>query len=86
MPLYTYQSIEPDNPQKSCRICACGFELRRPVSRPELEFCPLCKNPVRKVITSVFSPRILKPLSTTRAKDAGFTVLQRLGSGEYEKL
>jgi len=47
--------------------------------------CPACKKPVRKVISTFTSPSKLKPLSISDAKKAGFTVLKRLGKGEYEK-
>jgi len=86
MPIYEYVSEHPDDPRRSCRICAQGFELRRPMERPPLEKCPLCKNPVRKVISKVNTPRILKPLSVVDAKKAGFTVLERRDKGVYEKL
>jgi len=86
MPIYEYVSESPDDPEHSCRICARGFELRRPVDRPALERCPLCKNPVRKVISRINTPRILKPLSASDAKKAGFTVLEKRDQGVYEKL
>lgn len=83
MPIYEYIT---EDPEKGCRICKRGFELRRPVDRPALEACPLCKNPVKKLITRVHTPKILKPLSVTDAKKAGFTVLERRDKGVYEKL
>ncbi len=86
MPIYEYLSEAPHEPGRSCRVCSRGFELRRPVDRPALEVCPLCKNPVRKVISKVNTPRIAKPLSVTDAKKAGFTVLQKRDQGVYEKL
>lgn len=86
MPIYEYLSSEPDDPDRCCRICAAGFELRRPVDRPPLETCPSCKNPVKKVISRVNSPTITKPFSHTDAKKAGFTVLQKRDEGVFEKL
>ncbi len=86
MPIYEYVSESPEDPELSCRICARGFELRRPVDRPALAICPLCKNPVRKVISRINTPRIAKPLSITDAKKAGFTVLEKRDQGVYEKL
>ena len=84
MPIYEYIT---EDPEKGCRICKRGFELRRPVSRPPLKTCPLCKNAVKKLIaTSISSPKILKPMSVTDAKKAGFTVLERRDKGVYEKL
>ena len=83
MPIYEYIAIDPE---KGCRTCARGFELRRPVDRAPLEKCPLCRNAVKKLITRVNSPKITKPLSVSDAKSAGFTVLKRRDKGVYEKL
>jgi putative FmdB family regulatory protein len=80
MPFYEYELCEGD-----CSVCGGKFTLRRPLSAPELTRCPACKKPVRKVISRVTSPMKLKPLSVSDAKKAGFTVLKRLGKGEYEK-
>ncbi len=33
MPLYEYITTDPE---KGCRICKKGFELRRPLSRPQI--------------------------------------------------
>lgn len=85
MPLYEYISENPGNPEQSCRICARGFELRRPVDREPLQVCPLCKHPVKKKISKVNTPRIAKPLSISDAKKAGFTVLEKRDEGVYEK-
>lgn len=86
MPIYEYLSEDPDDPERSCRICSRGFELRRPVDRPALEACPLCRHPVRKVISRINTPKITKPLSVSDAKKAGFTILERRDKGVYEKL
>jgi len=80
MPFYEYELCEGD-----CTVCGGKFTLRRPLSAPELTKCPACKKPVRKVISAFTSPNKLKPLSISDAKKAGFTVLKRLGKGEYEK-
>jgi putative FmdB family regulatory protein len=80
MPLYEYELIDGD-----CKVCKGKFTLNRPASRPPLGKCPLCRKPVRKVISSFNSPTKLKPLSITDAKKAGFTVLKRIGKGEYER-
>lgn len=80
MPLYEYQLCDGE-----CQICGGAFTLRRPLSAAELTRCPACKRPVRKLISTFNSPLKLKPLSISDAKSAGFTVLKRLGKGEYEK-
>jgi putative FmdB family regulatory protein len=80
MPIYEYELCEGD-----CAICGGKITLRRPLDAPELTKCPLCKKPVRKLISTFNSPVKSKPLSISDAKKAGFTVLKRLGKGEYEK-
>jgi putative FmdB family regulatory protein len=80
MPLYEYELCEGD-----CVVCGGKFTLRRPLNAPELTKCPLCKKPVRKLISSFNSPVLTKPLSISDAKRAGFTVLKKTGKGEYEK-
>ncbi|MDA0766636.1 MAG: zinc ribbon domain-containing protein [Verrucomicrobia bacterium] len=86
MPIYEYVSENPDDPDRCCRICKRGFELRRPVDRAPLEVCPLCKNSVKKLISRINTPRVAKPFSTVDAKKAGFTVLERRDEGVFEKL
>lgn len=81
MPIYEYELVEGD-----CKICRGRFEIRRPASRPPLEKCPLCQKPVRKVISSVNTPKVTRPLSVSEAKQAGFTVLEKRDTGVYERL
>jgi len=80
MPLYEYELCEGD-----CKVCGGRIELQRPLDRPALETCPLCKKPMRKIISRMNTPRIMRPLSITDAKKAGFTVLKRVSKGEYER-
>jgi putative FmdB family regulatory protein len=81
VPIYEYEIIEGD-----CRVCGGHFELRRPTKRPPLTRCPLCKKPVRKVISGVNTPKVSKPLSLSEAKKAGFSVWGKRETGVYEKL
>jgi putative FmdB family regulatory protein len=81
MPLYEYELCEGD-----CKMCGGQFTLRRPMDAPALKDCPLCRKPVRKIISQVSSPKITKPVSYTDAKKAGFTVLKKVSKGEYERL
>ena len=60
--------------------------MRRPVTRPALELCPLCRKPVKKLISKINTPKIAKPLSVSDAKSAGFTVLEKRDQGVYERL
>ena len=80
MPIYEYELCEGD-----CHMCEGKFTLNRPLSAKPLTKCPLCKKPVRKVFSAFSTPTKLKPFSTVDAKKAGFTVLKRLGKGEYER-
>ena len=80
MPIYEYELCDGD-----CKACGGKFTLNRPLSAKPLTNCPACKKPVRKVFSSFSSPIKLKPLSISDAKKAGFTVLKRLGKGEYER-
>ena len=79
-PIYEYELAEGE-----CRVCGGHFELRRPASRPPLEHCPLCRKPVRKVISCPNTPKVTKPLSIAGAKNAGFSVFERRDKGVYEK-
>tara|TARA_B100001250_G_C19696518_1_gene742796 strand:+ start:701 stop:952 length:252 start_codon:yes stop_codon:yes gene_type:complete len=83
MPIYEYIAIDTE---EGCRICSEGFELQRPIDRAPLEVCPLCKEPVQKLISSINTPKVTKPLSVSDAKSAGFTVLEKRDKGTYEKL
>jgi len=80
MPFYEYELCEGN-----CAICGGRFTLYRPLSAPELTHCPVCKKAVRKVMSTFNTPNKLKPLSISDAKRAGFTVLKRIGKGEYER-
>ena len=81
MPIYEYELCDG----AKCAACGTGFTLRRPVTAPPLTKCPACKKPVQKIISGFSTPTKLKPLSVSDAKKAGFTVLKKIGSGEYEK-
>jgi putative FmdB family regulatory protein len=78
MPIYEYEPQDGD-----CKICGGRFELRRPMDREALKACPLCKKPVRKVVSAAHTPRSLPTISA--AKSAGFQVLKRRDEGVYEK-
>ena len=80
MPLYEYELCKGD-----CIACGGRFTLRRPLSAPALTQCPACKKAVRKVLSNFNTPSITKPLSISDAKKSGFTVLKRVGKGEYER-
>jgi hypothetical protein len=53
---------------------------------PVLTECPRCGQPVRpRAVGPVNAPKLTKPTSVSDAKAAGFTVLKRVGRGEFEK-
>jgi hypothetical protein len=82
MPLHFYSPLNPP-----CRLCGTGFEHRQSAGAPELCACPTCGLPVRRVEGQrVNSPKLSAPVSVSRARDAGFTVLKRTSGGEYERL
>lgn len=81
MPIYEYEPLDGQ-----CKICGGRFELRRPADRPPLTHCPLCRKPVRKLISLPNTPRLTKPLSIADAKSAGFAVFERRDAGVYERL
>ena len=80
MPIYEYEVDGGD-----CKVCGGRFELRRPADRPECADCPVCRRPVKRVISQTSTPKMLKPTSISDAKKAGFTVLERRDKGVYEK-
>jgi len=83
MPTYSYIA---EDPEKGCPSCRRGFDLRRPMERPALTHCPLCKKPVKKLVTGFSTPKYVKPVSISDAKKAGFTVLEKRCDGSYEKM
>jgi hypothetical protein len=74
-------------PRKSpCRLCGPGFEHREPADAAPLTACPKCGQAVgRAAAQPVNSPKLSAPLSVSRARQAGFTVLKRTSAGEYER-
>ena len=86
MPIYEYQSESPEDPEHSCRVCAKGFELQRPIDREALSKCPLCRHPVRKVVSRINTPKVSKTFSDSDAKAAGFHVLHKNCDGGYDKI
>jgi putative FmdB family regulatory protein len=81
MPLRDYRPLSPP-----CRLCGDGFEQRQAAAAPDLTACPTCGQPVQRAVTGrVNSPKLSAPLSVSRARQAGFTVLKRTSAGEFEK-
>ena len=86
MPIYEYESENPDDPELSCSVCAKGFELLRPIGRQALEQCPLCSRPIMKLVSRVNTKIATKEFSDSEAKSAGFNVLEKNCDGGYDKV
>jgi hypothetical protein len=81
MPLRVYAPVKPP-----CRLCGQGFELQQPAGAADLAQCPTCGQAVCRVqALPVNSPKLSAPVSVSRARQAGFTVLKRTSGGEYER-
>jgi hypothetical protein len=67
-------------------LCGAGFEHAQASSAPDLKECPKCGQAVQRAAAQpVNSPKLSAPLSVSRARQAGFTVLKRTSGGEFEK-
>lgn len=81
MPIHRYAPV-----QSPCRLCGDGFEHRHSAAEPALDHCPTCGQAVaRASIESVNTPKLLKPLSVSDAKNLGFSVFKKTSSGEFER-
>ncbi|HEY0944035.1 MAG TPA: FmdB family zinc ribbon protein [Opitutaceae bacterium] len=81
MPVYRYCPLNAP-----CKLCGEGFEHRQAADVPDLTSCPTCGQAVaRKGVHAITTPKLLAPPSVSQARNAGFTVLKRTGSGDYEK-
>ena len=81
VPIYEYSARDRS---QSCPHCVAGFDVVQRLSDPPLETCPECRAPVAKQI-SAHSVGGSRSGLDDRAKSAGFSKLERLGKGEYEK-
>ena len=81
MPVYRYLPAKAP-----CKLCGDGFDHRQNTGDPMLAACPKCGQAVARVLAQpVNTPKLLKPLSVSSAKQAGFTVLKRTSNGDFEK-
>jgi hypothetical protein len=82
MPLLRYEPLKAP-----CKLCSAGFEHRQEAGAPDLATCPTCGQAVSRcgLPLAVHTPKLLKPLSVTDAKRAGFSVWKRTSSGEFER-
>lgn len=81
MPLRFYAPLT-----SPCKLCGDGFEQALPAGAADLTTCPKCGQAVQsRPAQPVNSPKLSAPLSVSRARQAGFTVLKRTSGGEYER-
>ncbi|MBX3458790.1 MAG: zinc ribbon domain-containing protein [Planctomycetes bacterium] len=78
MPIYEYRHTE-----KRGDTCEETFETFQKMSDDALTKCPICGQPVEKLL-SRFSGGVDK-LAPSRLKELGFTKLVRRDKGVYEK-
>lgn len=82
MPVYRYAPIK-----SPCKLCGEGFDHRHDASDAALTCCITCGQAVARVgIQQINTPKLLAPLSVSKAKQAGFTVLKRISDTEFERL
>lgn len=81
MPLHYYVPVN-----SPCRLCGSGFEHHVSGSAGPLTECPKCGQDVaRQVLQSVSTPKLSSGGTVSMAKQAGFTVLKRNSTGDFEK-
>ena len=77
MPIYEYEHIK--------KPCSLGrvFEVEQAMRDKELNRCPNCHAPVRKLISRFY---VSTPKGDTELRDKGFTKLVRRDDGVYENV
>jgi putative FmdB family regulatory protein len=81
MPIYEYQAAGPD----TCNHCEEAFDVMQKLSEPDLQYCPECHNPVRKVISPANLARPAPSLSKENIEKHGLTQFKKVEKGVYEK-
>ncbi len=81
MPVYRYVPAKCP-----CKLCGDGFDHRHDTSDATLNACPTCGQAVTRVaVQQINTPKLLAPISVSKAKQAGFTVLKRISDTEFER-
>ena len=77
MPIYEYEHIK--------KFCSLGkvLEVEQSVRDQELERCPNCHAPIRKILSCFY---VSAPKGDTELRDKGFTKLVRRDDGVYENV
>jgi hypothetical protein len=87
VPFFISMPVHRYVPQKCpCKLCGEGFDHRHDASDAPLKTCPTCGQAVaRAPIQQITTPKLLAPISVSKAKQAGFTVLKRISDTEFER-
>jgi putative FmdB family regulatory protein len=81
MPIYEYAAVD-----KGCAHCEAHFDMRQKIADAELDACPQCGSPVRRVIGApAFAMGHAHTLKESNVAKNGFTQYRRAGNGVYEK-
>lgn len=81
MPVYHYAPVK-----SPCKLCGEGFDHRHDASDAALSSCPTCGQSVTRVsVQQINTPKLLAPVSVSKAKQAGFTVFKRINDNEFER-
>jgi predicted nucleic acid-binding Zn ribbon protein len=85
--LVTFMPVNRYVPIKTpCKLCGDGFDHRHDSSDAALTTCHTCGQAVTRVpIQQINTPKLLAPISVSKAKQAGFTVLKRISDTEFER-
>ena len=77
MPVYEYEHL--------LEVCSQGriFEIRQSLSEKPFTKCPICGEPVQKIISRT---NISCPKSNSELRDLGFTKLVKRDDGVYENV
>lgn len=77
MPIYEYEHM-----RNRCDI-GLIFEIEQSINEEALSVCPICNQPVKKIISKTF---INTPKTNSELKDLGFTKLVKKDHGVYENV
>lgn len=81
MPIYHYAPAP-----LPCKLCGDGFDHHQATADPPLNTCPTCGQTVTRIgIQTAHTPKLLRPLSVSEAKNLGFTVFKKTSAGEFER-
>ncbi|HSI10308.1 MAG: FmdB family zinc ribbon protein [Rariglobus sp.] len=81
MPVYHYAPVK-----SPCKLCGEGFDHRHDASDAALSACPTCGQSVTRAnVQQINTPKLLAPVSVSKAKQAGFTVFKRINDNEFER-